>query len=253
MSVLRNLESKIAGLVEGTFSRAFRSEVRPVEIARKLAREMDEHRAQSLSRAYAPNRYRVFLSPRDRDRFAPYEESLCDELAGYLLEHARAERLSLPSRPLVEFETDERLGLGEFGIQTSVVHESGEGPPPDIPEDMSGRTMIYSTAGRVSEPLEERGPARQQRPLLLHDGRRIVVGPSGATLGRSRKCDIVLSDANVSREHAEIRPRGGSWVLSDLGSTNGSALNGRRIGGPEVIRPGDEIELGTTLLTFELE
>src|SRR5437764_8286620 len=115
MSVLRSLEEKIAGLVEGTFSRAFRSEVRPVEIARKLAREMEEHKAASLSRTYVPNEYRVFLSPRDRQRFADYEEALVDELAGYLLEHARRERLALTSRPVIEFETDERLGLGEFG------------------------------------------------------------------------------------------------------------------------------------------
>ena len=112
MSVLRSIESKIAGLVEGTFSRAFRSEVRPVEIARKLAREMEEHRTFSLSRTYVPNEYRVFLSPRDRERFAEYEDALISELTGYLLEHARRERLVLMSRPVVEFETDDRLGLG---------------------------------------------------------------------------------------------------------------------------------------------
>jgi hypothetical protein len=92
MSVLRSLESKIAGLVEGTFSRAFRSEVRPVEIARKLAREMEEHKSFSVSRTYVPNEYRVYLSPRDRQRFADYEEALASELSGYLLEHARRER-----------------------------------------------------------------------------------------------------------------------------------------------------------------
>src|ERR1700736_6547481 len=118
MSVLRGLEEKIAGLVEGTFSRAFKSEVRPVEIARKLAREMEEHKSYSVSRTYVPNEYRVFLSPRDHERFADYEEALAAELAGYLLEHARQERLSLLSRPVITFETDERLGLGEFGIQT---------------------------------------------------------------------------------------------------------------------------------------
>jgi pSer/pThr/pTyr-binding forkhead associated (FHA) protein len=64
---------------------------------------------------------------------------------------------------------------------------------------------------------------------------------------------VVIDDPNVSRRHAEIRPRGGSWVLTDLGSTNGSSLNGRRIDSPEVIRPGDEIELGTSVLRFELE
>jgi hypothetical protein len=250
MSVLRALESKIAGLIEGTFSRAFRSEVRPVEIARRLAKEMDEHRAFSVSRTYVPNDYRVFLSPSDRERFAAYESALVAELAGYLLEHARRERLALLSRPVIEFETDDRLGLGEFGIQTGVVEpyeEDAEAPP------AASRTMIYSNAGRVAEPLEERARARVRTALLVIDGNRFVIGPAGATLGRSRRCDVVIADPNVSREHAEIRPRGGSWVLSDLGSTNGSSLNGRQIDGPEVVRPGDQIELGTSVITFELE
>jgi hypothetical protein len=252
MSVLRSLESKIAGLVEGTFSRAFRSEVRPVEIARKLAREMEEHKSLSLSRTYVPNEYRVYLSPRDRARFADYEEALASELAGYLLEHARSERLAMMSRPVVEFETDDRLGLGEFGIQTRVVHaEEEDVQEPEAAE--AGRTMIYSSAGRVAEPLEERARSRQQTALLISDGRRLVVGPAGATVGRSRQCDVMLDDPNVSRTHAEIRPRGGSWVISDLGSTNGSRLNGRKLTGSEVLKPGDEIELGTSRLTFELE
>ncbi len=252
MSVLRSIESKIAGLVEGTFSRAFRSEVRPVEIARKLAREMEEHKSFSVSRTYVPNEYRVFLSPRDRERFADYEDALVGELAGYLLEHARRERLALLSRPVIEFETDGRLGLGEFGIQTRVVQPEDEAPPEHVPEQ-TGRTMVYSTAGRVSEPLEERARSRAHTALLLIGDKRMVVGPAGATLGRSRQCDVVLDDANVSREHAEIRPRGGAWVLTDLGSTNGSSLNGRRLERPEVIKPGDEIELGTSTITFELE
>ncbi len=254
MSVLRSIESKIAGLVEGTFSRAFRSEVRPVEIARKLAREMEEHRTFSLSRTYVPNEYRIFVSPRDRDRFAEYEDALISELTGYLLEHARRERLVLMSRPVVEFETDDRLGLGEFGIQTRVVNpapDEDEAPLPE--EEASGRTMIYSTAGRVAEPLEERARSRQQTALLLMGGKRLVVGPGGAMMGRSRQCDVTVDDPNVSRQHAEVRPRGGSWVLNDLGSTNGSRLNGHRVEGSEVLKPGDEIELGTTVLRFELE
>jgi pSer/pThr/pTyr-binding forkhead associated (FHA) protein len=105
----------------------------------------------------------------------------------------------------------------------------------------------------VAEPLEERGRARAPKVLLLLDGKRVVVGPSGATLGRGRQCDVVLSDPNVSRQHAEIRPRGGSWVLTDLGSTNGSRLNGRRIDGSEVLREGDEIELGESVMTFSQE
>src|ERR1022692_2494977 len=196
MSVLKSLESKIAGLVEGTFSRAFRSEVRPVEIARKLAREMEDHKSFSVSRTYVPNEYRVYLSRRDRERFADYEEGLASELAGYLLEHARRERLALLSRPVIEFETDDRpgpRGLGEFGIQTRVVYPAEE-PGVEAAEEQSGRTMIYSTAGRVSEPLEERARNRHESALLLIDGKRLVVGPAGVTLGRSRDCDVVLSD-----------------------------------------------------------
>jgi hypothetical protein len=249
MSVLRSIESRIAGLVEGTFSRAFRSEVRPVEIARKLAREMEEHKSTSLNRIYVPHEYRVYLSARDRQRFAGYEPSLIDELAGYVLEHARREGVTLMARPAIAFETDDRLGLGEFGIQAGTVRPVEEEPAAAD----SGRTLVYSSAGRLAQPLEERARSRDQTALLLLDGRRLVVGPSGVTLGRSRECDIVLQDPNVSRKHAEVRPRGGSWVVADLGSTNGSRLNGHPIQGSEVVKPGDQIEVGSTRLTFELE
>jgi hypothetical protein len=259
MPVLRSLESMIAGVVEGTFSRVFRSEVRPVEIARKLAREMEEHQYGTLSRTYVPNEYRVYLSPRDRERFATYEDALADELAGYLLEHARRERFALLSRPTIEFETDDHLHLGEFGIETSVVGPDEEQPlparapaPGPDPEPV-GRTMVFSAAQRIAEPLEEAATVRQQRALLIYGGRRLMVGPRGATLGRSRECEIVIEDANVSRRHAELRPRGGAWVISDLGSTNGTRVNGRSIHSPEVMRPGDEIEVGSSLITFELE
>jgi hypothetical protein len=251
MSVLRSLESKIAGLVEGTFSRVFRSEVRPVELARKLAREMEEHKSYSLSRTYVPNEYRVYLSPRDRERFLDYEEALAAELAGYLLEHARREQFALLSQPVIEFETDERLGLGEFGIQTRVVTPEEE-PVPERAEE-SGHTMVYSTAQRIAEPLQAPAITRAQRALLLYEGRRLVVGAEGVTIGRSRQCDIVIDDPNASRKHAEVRPRGGSWVLVDLGSTNGTCLNGHRIDHPEVIQSGDEIEIGTSVIAFEVE
>jgi hypothetical protein len=199
-----------------------------------------------------PNEYRVYLSPRDRERFADYEDALASELTGYLLEYARRERLVMMSRQVVEFETDDRLGLGEFGIQTRVVSPEPEDEQAPVAEE-SGRTMIYSTAGRVAEPLEERARSRHETALLLIGGKRLVVGPAGATMGRSRQCDVMVDDPNVSRTHAEIRPRGGSWVLTDLSSTNGSRLNGQRLEGSEVLKPGDEIELGTSVIRFELE
>jgi hypothetical protein len=253
MSVLRTLESKLAGLVEGTFSRAFKSEVRPVEIARKLAREMDEHRVQSLSRVYAPNEYAVWLSPDDRKQFEGYEDELKQELSGYLLEHARREKISLATRPQIEFRTDDRLRLGEFGIQARLVR-----PPERAEEKPSqgdhGHTMVYTVSDRLAEPLREpdhrRGSAR-----LRVAGRTELVGSGGAVLGRSRDADIVVDDPNVSRKHAEILPSGGSWIVRDLGSTNGVKVNGRRVdpARPQSLRPGDVIELGTARVTFELE
>jgi len=251
MSVLRNLESKIAGAVEGTFSRVFRSEVRPVEIARKLAREMEEHQYNSLSKTYVPNEYRVYLSPRDRERFLDYEDALVGELSAYLLEHARRERFALLSSPLIEFDTDARLGLGQFGIATRVVEPDDLPAPPQRQE--AGNTMVFSSAQRVAEPLAQVATLRNQRALLLYNGRRLVVGPGGSVIGRSRDCDVVVDDANVSRRHAEVRPRGGAWVLTDLGSTNGTRLRGRRIERSEVVQPGDEIEVGSSLITFDLD
>ena len=251
MSVLRNLETKLADLVEGTFSRAFKSEVRPVEIARKLAREMDEHRVQSLSRTYVPNEYAVWLSPDDREQFAGYEDELRRELSGYLLEHARRERAALLTAPEIRFKTDERLRLGEFGIQARLVR------PDDDPRAMpsqgdEGHTMVYSTADRIAEPLREPDPRRGIARLRI-DGRSELLGSAGATLGRSREADIVFDDPNVSRKHAEVRPSGGSWIVRDLGSTNGVKVNGRRITAPQSLRRGDVIELGTARATFELE
>ena len=160
MNLLKSVESTIANLLEGAFGRAFRSEVRPMELARKLAREMDEHRTVSVSRVYVPNEYSVYLSPQDRAQFEGYEDGLTKELSDYLLENARDEGLALLTRPTVEFETDERLGLGEFGIQAMLVR-----PPEDEAHEAQeaefGHTMVYSVdreARRLESP-----PCRSRR------------------------------------------------------------------------------------------
>jgi hypothetical protein len=246
VNVLRSLEEKLAGLVEGTFSRAFKSEVRPVEIARKLAREMDEHKVVSLSRTYAPNEYTVWLSPQDREQFSGYEDDLRDELSAYLLEHARRERVALLTRPEITFKVDDRLRLGEFGIQARLVQAGDEGTGEEAVRGDEGHTMVYSASDRISESHPSR-----TRAQLRHEGRAIVLGKQGAVLGRSRDCDVVLEDENVSRHHAEVRPSGGSWIVRDLGSTNGVKVNGRRVDGAQSLKPGDHIELGLSTLTFE--
>jgi Protein of unknown function (DUF3662)/FHA domain len=252
MSVLRNLEEKLAGIVEGTFGRVFRTQVRPVEIARKLAREMDQHKTVSVSRTYVPNEYAVWLSPEDRERLEGMEEEVIDELSAYLLEHARRERLALISRPQIEFRTDERLSLGEFGIQARMVRTHAE--QDDAEQGDHGKTMVYSTAGRVQEELHEARTARAGRAMVIAEGKRMPVGPGGAVIGRSRDCDIVLQDSNVSRHHAEIRPAGGDgWTIADLGSTNGVRVNGRTITAPHTLAAGDVIELGNAEIQFEVE
>ena len=247
--MLRNLESKLAGLVEGTFSRAFKSEVRPVEIARKLARELDQHKVVSVSRTYVPNEYTVWLSPRDREQFRGYEGDLRDELSAYLLEHARRERVAFLTAPTIGFETDERLRLGEFGIQARLVETRDRDHEPVRGE--AGHTSVYSTAKRIAEPLAEASEPRRARAQLRHDGRAHVLGSSGAVLGRSRDCDVVVSDENASRRHAEVRPSGHAWIVRDLGSTNGVKVNGRRIGDAQPLNDGDTITIGVSEIGFE--
>ena len=248
MSVLRNLEAKLEGLVEGAFSRAFRSQVQPVELARKLAKEMEDAKSVSLSRTYVPNQFWVYLSPEDRAQFESYEDGLMKELSDYLLEHARSHGLALLTRPTVELETDDRLSLGEFGIQAKLVRPADAGAEAEAVEGDFGHTMVYSTTGarRVESPRKD------SRVLLVSDDKRIVVTGDPFVIGRSRECDLVLDDPNVSRRHAELRREDGGWAVRDLGSTNGIKLNGQRSRGGR-LSPGDEITLGLSRLTFEQE
>jgi hypothetical protein len=258
MNVLKSVETTIANLVEGTFGRLFRSEVRPMELARKLAREMDEHRTMSVSRVYAPNEYSVWLSPEDRARYEGVEHEVIDELCAYLLEHARREELILTASPIITFHTDERLALGEFGIQAQLVRPGGHsdeahGAAAQDAEPISehGETMIYSTSARVRGQVAE-AQDRPTRALVVVAGRRLPVPPRGATIGRSRDCDIVLDDSGISRRHAEIRPGAGGWTVADLGSTNGVRLNGRALSDAQPLHAGDHVELGSTEIVFEL-
>jgi hypothetical protein len=252
MSVLRNLEAKLGGIVEGAFGRAFKTSVQPVELAHKLAKEMEENQMVSVSRVYVPNHYRVFLSPRDREQFSSYEPALRKELSDYLLEHARQERLALTSRPQIEFHTDDRLELGEFGIQAQLLggpEEDDALPEPGPSAGDFGHTMVYSP-DREARPLEPVLDRRQA--LLVTEGRRNVLSGDRAVVGRSRDCEVVVSDPNVSRRHIELRRGDRGWAAVDLGSTNGMKVNGRRLSHAE-LEPGDRITIGVTDLTFELE
>jgi hypothetical protein len=244
MSVLRSLEDKLSGLVEGTFGRVFRSEVRPVELARKLAKEMDAHRTISVSRTYVPNEYVIWLSGDDRTRYDGVEREVIDELSAYLLEHARRERLVLNGVPRIEFRTDDDLRLGEFGIQARIVKVTEN---EEVSQGGHSETMVYEAqAASAGEPT-----ASARRAVLIVDGKRLVVPTGGAIIGRSRDSDIVLADSNVSRQHARISTVRGGWAIEDLASTNGVHVNGRAVNGRQAVRNGDQLEIGTVHARFE--
>jgi hypothetical protein len=254
VSVLRSIEQKIEGLFEGLFGRAFRTNVQPVELARKLVKEMEDHRTVSVSRVYVPNEYRVYLSPADREQFTDYEASLRAELQDYLAEHARREGHVLLTPPKVLMETDDDLTMGEFGIATRMVQgerpNGGDGAAPPLTVE-PGATMIY----RPRTPLPPEGPdpevaLAQEIVTLTVNGKRRELDTRRVVIGRSKDCDVQISDPNASRRHAEVRQEGAAYWLIDLDSTNGSSVNGRRTARGK-LESGDVITIGSTELVFE--
>src|SRR4026209_2030192 len=166
MSVLRAIESRIEGLFEGVFGRAFRTNVQPVELARKLAKEMDEHRSVSVSRVYVPNEYTIYLSSGDRSQFAAYEGSLVGELQEYLVEHARREGYALLTPPRVLLQSDEDLAMGEFGSARRGPTAPPRATPPRVllqsDEDLA--MGEFGIATRVSQPDEQPDTAAAAPP-----------------------------------------------------------------------------------------
>ncbi len=283
MSVLRAIESKIEGLFEGVFGRAFRTHVQPVELARKLAKEMDEHRSVSVSRVYVPNEYTLYLSPADRSQFAAYEGSLVGELQEYLGEHARREGYALLTAPRVLLQTDADLAMGEFGIATRVVQREEPAPAaadapaplptpaleaeplpeaePPLPATPAvpavpatpAATMIYRPQTPLDELEEDAAPPPVQRETvtLTVDGRVVPITSSRVVVGRSRECDVRVDDGNVSRRHCEFTQESPTaWVVADLGSTNGTEVNGRKVSRRTRLDDGDRITVGGTELVF---
>ncbi len=252
MSVLRGIEQKIEALVEGVFGRAFRTNVQPVELARKLVKEMDDHRTVSVSRVYVPNEYTIFLSDHDRTQFQPYEDSLKLELQDYLAEHARREGYAMLSPPTVLLTTDSDLGLGVFGIATRMVQRGRR--PADTPAAKApSATMIYRPN---VEGAAAAGAAAPDDPLvkdvaaLSIDGERHPIDKRVTVLGRSQDCDVQLNDPNISRRHAEVRQEDAAFWIVDLGSTNGMEVNGRRLRQAK-LEDGDRITIGSTEIVFE--
>ena len=249
--MLRSIEQKIESLFEGVFGRAFRTHVQPVELARKLAKEMDDGKTVSVSRVYVPNEYSVYLAPEDREQFSSYEDSLADELQQYLAEHARREQYALLSSPRVVFETDDDLSVGEFGIATRLARAPGR-PAEEEPEPVvAGATMIYRP--KSPQPTQAATPAElgvEREVVSLNvDGRRHEVTKRRTLIGRSKDCDVQIDDPSASRKHAELRQEGTAYWVVDLDSTNGLEVNGMRTQRAKLDH-GDKITIGATDIAF---
>lgn len=260
MAVLRSIESKLEAIFEGVFGRAFRSNVQPVELARKLVKEMDDHRSVSVSRVYVPNEYSVYLAPADRDQFSDYEPQLCEELQDYLAEHARRERYVLLTAPRVKLETDADLDVGEFGIAVRLVR--GPRPQAGAPETQpAGGTMVYRPEAAAPGPAPDEARAEPvvaepeeatELGVLTIAGERHVLPSHPVVIGRSKDTEIRVSDPNVSRRHAEVRPNGAGFIVVDLGSTNGIEVDGKRVKELE-LTDGVRFTIGSTEISFSQE
>jgi hypothetical protein len=216
--VLRTFERRLERLVEGVMARAFRSGVRPVELGRRLVRTMDNNRTVGVSgRTMVPNHFTVRLSPDDAAAFAGMRDVLVVELANAAREHARDENYGFAGPVAVELVVEQERRAGTFAVDGALRQGSGG-----------------VGAGA----------------LVLADGSRLALGDGVVRIGRLPECEIQLADTNASRIHAEVRPRGEGFVLVDLGSTNGSQVNGARVT-QRVLRDGDRITIGVTVLIFE--
>ncbi len=215
---LQQFEERLERLVEGTLAKPFRSNLQPIEIGRRLTREMDLHRRVGVHGLIAPNSFAVTLSAADVDRFANFVDALSRELADAAREHAKAEGYAFVGPVDVRIYEGTRLRTGRF----TVVAETVEGP-----EEV---------------PFAE---------LVLPSGERITIEAEPLVIGRLPECAVVLNDPNVSRRHAEIRHSGSAVVVTDLGSTNGTRVNGITVR-EQHLASGDEITVGSTTLVFEL-
>ncbi len=223
MPILRDFERRLGGLVEGFFATTFRSGLQPVELAKRMIREMDANKTVGVREVWAPNRYLFTLSDSDGQRFEQAEQALVNELKQVVREAAAERGWGLVGPPEVVFQVDNDLGKGRFECEASFV----EGEEELAPQPAVG----------------ERGS------LVLAGGRSVPLTQPEVTIGRLPECDVVVDDPGASRQHARIRRTDGGFVLVDLGSTNGTLVNDGPIQ-EHVLENGDRITIGETVLEF---
>jgi Protein of unknown function (DUF3662)/FHA domain len=257
LNVLKSIEKHMEKMVEGMFGRAFKSSVQPVELAHKLAKEMSDHKTVSVSRVYVPSEYEVYLSPADYEQLSSFEGPLVEDLASYLVAYANRESWTLVATPRITLHADDDLALGEFGI---AAHMGAQSPPEPVIALAPPPVGQVATPSNLSQTIVFQPPAPGVAPVVaaqrlcgvLVRGERVyrLDGPA-TVLGRSRQCDVVINDPNVSRRHAEVRREADGYVVVDLESTNGILVNGREVK-RVALADGDRLQLGTTGLSFEM-
>lgn len=215
---IKGFEGRLERAVEGTFSRLFRSGLSPVEFGRKLVRELDGNRTVGVDgRTIVPNSFTFRVAPSDVDQLADLLGTLRRELADAAREHARDERYVFVGPVEVEIDSDESVRGGVLALDARFAEGEGGLPPGS---------------------------------LLLPTGDRVPLGEYIVSVGRQNDCTIVLGDPNVSRHHAEVRPSGDGFIVADLGSTNGTKVNGSRVA-EQQLRDGDEVTFGNTVMHFQ--
>jgi hypothetical protein len=243
---MTRLESLLEGLFEQSFARLFRARLQPVEIAKRLSREMEAGRVVGVSSVLVPNYYEVSLSPSDYATLAPIRASLEDDMARYLARFAREHNYSTTADPEVHVFADPALRprhVTAVGRLTESPRAGVPVPPPTERLDPT-RMMPRLDAAVAPPPVEAPGPAA----LTLDETAYPLAGDS-VSLGRGLENDIVLEDRRVSRIHARLVNTGGYWTVRDEGSTNGIFVNGRMVA-QHVLKNGDRLSLGGLELTF---
>jgi hypothetical protein len=261
MGILRDFEHRLEGAVEGLFSRVFRSGVQPVELGKRLKREMRDHKSVGVQRLYVPNVYAFELSADDRARFADYEAALATELATVAVRYARENDWAMLGPARVEFVTGEDLIQGRFRVHSRVeADEAGRGAHVEPQRQQAPAGGSAYGAGPATAMLP--GELRQARPhvpavLVLLSGARAgqgffpLDGPE-TMLGRAENAHVSLPDPGISRLHARIVREGDDFVVEDLGSTNGTEVNGQLIKRRR-LADGDRVRLGNSTLQFRRE
>jgi hypothetical protein len=237
VGILNEFERRLEGVIEGIFSKAFRTGLQPVELARRTLREMEANKTVGVRDVWVPNRYVFTLSSEDFERFEQTEHALRRELEQVVVDGARERGWSLVGPPEVTFERDPDLAQGRFGCEASLVEASTPKPRAATPADHV--PPIPKPPQEFDLALVEGGDEAKVFPLTKP---RVLIG-------RLAESDVVLTDPGVSRRHAEIRQENGRWVIADLGSTNGTRVNDSSIG-TWVLGEGDRITVGATVLEF---